>query len=188
MLFRPISDRIRDALSSLSPLRTRDYQRCSSALECSHLSAESCCRSNVGRVFLIRQRWQIALTAMLALTVCSVGFCCVTPSSCEASACPAHERGGSCHQHSRHSGPQTSHECCHSPICLNAGELNADKDGRAAGGLQTFLPVVLTLRLVEPTESATRLAAVAKVYAPPSSMPIFLSIRFTPPHTPYLTL
>ena len=127
--------------------------------------------------FVMRRRWQIAVIAILALTVHSVGFCGVTPSGCETAACPGYERGGSCHQHSQNSGPQTTHECCHSVMCLNGAELTADKDGKAAGPVQGVLPVVAALRLVEPTGSASRFGAFARVHAPPSLVPIFLSIR-----------
>jgi hypothetical protein len=60
---------------------------------------------------------------------------------------------------------------------VNGAELAGDKDGKAAGPLQMVLPVVSALCLVEPTQSASRFAAFAAVHAPPSSVPIFLSIR-----------
>jgi hypothetical protein len=124
----------------------------------------------------MRRRWQIAVITILALTVHSAGFCDVTPSGCERAACPTHERGGS-RQHSQNSGPQTTHECCHSAMCLNGAELTADKDGKAASPVQGVMPVVATLRLVAPTGSASRFGAFARVHAPPSLVPIFLSIR-----------
>src|SRR5581483_11129827 len=128
-------------------------------------------------VMVMRRRWQIALIALIALALYSVGFCGIACSGCEASLYPTHEHGGSCHQHSRNSNHQTSHKCCHSAFCLSAAELTTDNDCKAAGAEQMILPIVLTLRLIEPTESVSSLAALARVHAPPSSLPIFLSIR-----------
>ena len=121
----------------------------------------------------VRRRCHIALIAILALAFHhSVGPCGANVSSCEASVCPAHQHGG-CHQHSKNSVPQTSHECCLSAICLNA----ADKPDSAAGPVQQVLPMGLTPRPVEVAQPATRLTAFARNHAPPPSVAIFLSIH-----------
>jgi hypothetical protein len=126
----------------------------------------------------MKRRFDIALIAVLALTLHGVGFCGgAIPWSYQTLAHPAQEQNGSCPLHSEVPGSRASHECCHFAACLNDAKFVVDKDGRAPGSVPMLLPVVLILRSIEPAEFATRFAACAAVHAPPFSRPIFLSLR-----------
>jgi len=124
----------------------------------------------------MKRRWHIALVAIFALAIHSFGFCTAAATGCVASVCGAHQQNGSCHRHSRHSGGESNHDCCASPICLSGAELTADKDA-SASHVPMLLPVVFTLPSIVLTESSIRLAALTRVHAPPPHVPIFLSIR-----------
>ena len=118
----------------------------------------------------------IALVAIFALAIHSLGFCAGAPTGCTSSVCAAHQQDGSCPRHPHHSGNESRHQCCISPICLNGIELTSGKDASMTY-VSMLLPVVFSLSSVDLAKSPARLAALAWVHAPPLHVPIFLLIR-----------
>ena len=118
----------------------------------------------------------VALVAIFALAIHSFGFCAGAAADCTTSMCAAHEEDGSCHRHSRHSGQESSHPCCVSPVCLSGAGLTADKDA-SVSDVPMLLPVVFTLPSIDLAQSVARLADLTRVHAPPPHVPIFLSLR-----------
>ena len=116
----------------------------------------------------------IALVAIFVLAIHSLGFCAGAAAGCTTSVCAAHQQEGSCPRHPHHSGNESRHQCCTSPICLNGVELTAGKDASMTY-FSMLLPVVFNLPSV--TKSPARLAALAWVHAPPLNVPLFTSIR-----------
>jgi hypothetical protein len=124
----------------------------------------------------VKRRSQIALVAIFALAIQSLGFCGGATNDCTTSVCAAHQQDGSCHRHPLHSGQQSRHSCCLYAICLSGVELIGGKDA-SAGDVSMLLPVVLSLSSISLAQSPARLAALAWVHASPLHVPIFLSKR-----------
>jgi len=124
----------------------------------------------------VKRRSHIALVAILALAIHSLGFCAGAATSCTGSVCAAHQQDGSCPMHPHHSGQESKHLCCFSPICLNGVELTPGKDASMTY-VSMLLPVVFSLPSMDLAQSPARLAALTRVHAPPLHVPIFLSIR-----------
>jgi hypothetical protein len=124
----------------------------------------------------VKRRSHIALVAIFALAIHSLGLCAGTGAACSSSVCAGHEQDGSCPRHPHGSGNESRHLCCVSPMCLRGAELTAGKDSSASDVLM-LAPVVFTLPSIDLAQSPARSAALNWVHAPPPHVPIFLSIR-----------
>jgi hypothetical protein len=124
----------------------------------------------------VKRSSHIALVAIFALAIQSLGFCAGAAAGCTTSVCAAHQQDGSCPRHPHDSEQESRHLCCVYPICLNGAELTAGKDA-SMSYVSMLLPVVFSLRSVDLAKLPGRLAALAWVHAPPLHVPIFLSMR-----------
>jgi hypothetical protein len=124
----------------------------------------------------VKRRSHIALVAIFALAIHSLGLCSGTGAACSSSVCAGHHQDCSCPQHPHRSEHESRHLCCVSTICWRGAELAAGKDSSVSDVLM-LAPVVFTLPSIDLAQSLARSAALAWVHAPPLQVPIFLSIR-----------
>jgi hypothetical protein len=124
----------------------------------------------------MKPRSHIALVAIFALAIHSVGFCAGAASGCTISMCAARQDDGSCHRHSHHSRQESHHYCCVSSICVSGAEPTVGKDA-SVNDVPMLLPVVFSLPSISLAQTPAQLAAHSWVHAPPPHVPIFLSNR-----------
>jgi hypothetical protein len=124
----------------------------------------------------VKRHSHIALVAIFALAIHSLGFCGGAATDCTTSVCAAHQQNGSCHRHPLHSGQQSQRNCCVSAICLSGAELTGGKDA-SVGDVAMLLPAVLSFPSINLAHRPHYWQLFAWVHAPPAHGPIFLSKR-----------
>jgi len=123
----------------------------------------------------MKWRFHIGLIAAVTLAIQGICFCATVTPSCNGPSCASHEEQG-CHEHQPHGGAGHIHVCCHSAVCEGGAEVTADSE------LSTPYHASLVFALygplfAQPNATCGRFPSPAQGCAPPSGVPIFLSIR-----------
>src|SRR6266436_5861168 len=123
----------------------------------------------------MRPRIHIQIVAIIALLVNGLCLCVASAPACSAPSCAVHEHQGACPIHQRHQHSPENHKCCQTAACNNSSEIRADTDSHATNH---SAPFVFAIRAsIGYVDAVTRLMPISVGHSPPSTVPLFLSIR-----------
>lgn len=124
----------------------------------------------------MKWRFKIALIAAVMLAIQSICFCAIATPGCTGPSCASHEERG-CHDHQPHGGAGHIHVCCHSAVWEGGAEVTADSELSAPYDASLVFSALYSPLFAQSNAICGRFPTPAQGCAPPSGVPIFLSIR-----------